>query len=307
LLVAGLGAQLYGAWRVLWRWTGHVWGPSGRSARALPFAIANRQWTASTQQKRELVGAAVVVWLLFVPLLLAEGALGIGLAPVLLDVPEGRIAGLRVAAVMLLLDALAVTVVALPRSTPQGESLGYVRMSVTPLGVGVHGEPLGDLGFEDPDLLDRASQHADHRADDVGVGSAVLAGGGVWRGLEPGDQGCRRLARAVADRIRPHRESSYGEPVGAVFGVQRGQKHQADLGIDVSEKSPTPPGNAIGRWARSWWANATVMASRVVAGSCGTHRGPQRVARTGSREQGSDSAAPRVHRRSVTTDKEGVH
>jgi len=139
LLVAGLGVSLYGAWRVLWQWTGYVWGASGRSAQALQFAIANRQWTASPQQKRELVGAALVVWLLFAPLLVAAGALGVWLAPVLLDVPQGQVTGLRVAAAVLVLDALAVTVVTLPRSSLQGENLGYARMSVTPVMVALGG------------------------------------------------------------------------------------------------------------------------------------------------------------------------
>jgi O-antigen/teichoic acid export membrane protein len=139
LLVAGLGAAMYGAWRVLWQWTGYVWGASGRSAQALQYAIANRQRTASPQQKRELVGAAFVVWLLFTPLLLVAGALGVWLAPVLLDVPASQVGELRLAAAVLVLDALAVTVATLPRSTLQGENLGYVRMSVTPVMVAVGG------------------------------------------------------------------------------------------------------------------------------------------------------------------------
>ncbi len=139
MLVGGLGASMYGAWRVLWQWTGYVWGASGRSAQALQYAIANRQWTASTQQKRELVGAAFVVWLLFVPVLLVAGALGVWLAPVLLDVPASQVGELRLAAAVLVLDALAVTVATLPRSTLQGENLGYVRMSITPVMVAVGG------------------------------------------------------------------------------------------------------------------------------------------------------------------------
>jgi O-antigen/teichoic acid export membrane protein len=139
LLVGGLGAAMYGAWRVLWQWSGYVWGASGRSAQALQFAIANRQWTATNQQKRELVGAAFVVWLLFVPILLAAGVLGVWLAPILLDVPADQVTSLRVAAAVLVLDALAVTVVTLPRSTLQGQNLGYARMTATPVMVAIGG------------------------------------------------------------------------------------------------------------------------------------------------------------------------
>ena len=139
LLVSGLGAAMYGAWRVLWQWSGYVWGASGRSAQALQFAIANRQWTATNQQKRELLGAAFVVWLLFVPILLAAGVLGVWLAPILLDVPADQVTPLRVAAAVLVLDALAVTVVTLPRSTLQGQNLGYARMTATPVMVAIGG------------------------------------------------------------------------------------------------------------------------------------------------------------------------
>jgi O-antigen/teichoic acid export membrane protein len=131
LLVSGLGAQAYGAWRVLWQWSGYVWGASGRSAQALQFAIANRQWTASDQEKRQLVGAAVAVWVIFLPLMLAAALAGVWLGPELLSVPADEVTGFRIAAAILGLDALVVTLVTLPRSALQGENLGYTRMGAT--------------------------------------------------------------------------------------------------------------------------------------------------------------------------------
>lgn len=152
LLVSGLGAPLFGAWRVLWQWTGYVWGASGRSAQALQFAIANRQWTATSQEKRQLVGAAIAVWVLFLPLQLLAGGLGVWLAPILLDVPNDQVAAVRLAAAILVLDALAVTLVTLPRSSLQGENLGYTRMGLSTLLVVVGGALLAlavawDLGL----------------------------------------------------------------------------------------------------------------------------------------------------------------
>lgn len=131
LVVGGLGAAAYGAWRVLWQWSSYVWGASGRSAQALQFAIANKQWTADDPEKRQLVGAAVMVWLLFLPLMLVAGLAGVWLAPVLLDVPADQVTPLRVAAAILAVDAMAMTLVTLPRSTLVGENLGYTRMGVS--------------------------------------------------------------------------------------------------------------------------------------------------------------------------------
>jgi O-antigen/teichoic acid export membrane protein len=131
LVVAGVGAAAYGAWRVLWQWSSYVWGASGRSAQALQFAIAHKQWTADDAEKRQLVGAAVLVWLLFLPLMLAAGLVGVWLAPVLLDVPSDLVTPLRVAAAILAVDAMAMTLVTLPRSSLVGENLGYTRMGIS--------------------------------------------------------------------------------------------------------------------------------------------------------------------------------
>ncbi len=139
LVVAGLGPAAYGAWRVLWQWSAYVWGASGRSAQALQFAIANRQWTATTHEKRQLVGAAAVVWLLFLPLLLTAGAIGVWLAPEVLRVPADQVLPLRVAAAILAVDSMAVTLLTLPRSCLVGENLGYTRMGASAVLVAVGG------------------------------------------------------------------------------------------------------------------------------------------------------------------------
>ena len=131
LVVAGLGAATYGAWRVLWQWSSYVWGASGRSAQALQYAIANRQWTATDEEKRRLVGAAALVWLLFVPLVLVAGGLGVWLVPHLMEVPADQVTPLRVAAAILVVDALAMTLLTLPRSALVGENLGYTRMGAS--------------------------------------------------------------------------------------------------------------------------------------------------------------------------------
>jgi O-antigen/teichoic acid export membrane protein len=131
LLVSGLGAQVYGAWRVLWQWSAYVWGASGRSAQALQYAIANRQWTATDEEKRRLVGSAIVVWVIFLPLLLIAGALGVWFGPEFLNVPPGDYAEVRLAAAILVVDSMAVTLLTLPRSALQGENLGYARMGLS--------------------------------------------------------------------------------------------------------------------------------------------------------------------------------
>lgn len=139
LVVAGLGAATFGAWRVLWQWSSYVWGASGRSAQALQFAIAHKQWTATDQEKRQLVGAAALVWLLFLPLVLVAGGAGVWLVPHLLEVPADQVGPLRVAAAILVLDAMAVTLLTLPRSALVGENLGYTRIGASSVLVAIGG------------------------------------------------------------------------------------------------------------------------------------------------------------------------
>jgi O-antigen/teichoic acid export membrane protein len=133
LLVRGLGSYLYGAWRILWRWTGYVWATSGRSAQALQWAIANRQHSTDYDEKRRIVGGAVVVWFMFLPILLIAGAVGVWLVPHLLNTPAHHVWALRMAAILLVADAVAVTLLAIPRSVLQGENLGYKRVGLSTL------------------------------------------------------------------------------------------------------------------------------------------------------------------------------
>lgn len=139
LIVGGLGAAAYGAWRVLWQWSSYVWGASGRSAQALQYAIAHRQHTATEPEKRQLVGAAIAVWVLFLPLLLTAGGLGVYFAPIVLDVPADLELAVRWTAAILVLDSMAITLLTLPRSVLVGENQGYARMGLSALMVGVGG------------------------------------------------------------------------------------------------------------------------------------------------------------------------
>ena len=131
LLVAGLGSYLYGAWRVLWRLSGYLWASSGRSSQALQVAVSRDQHSTDHGGKRELVGGALVVWLIFMPLLGVVGALAVWIAPFLLRTPPEYVTEVRIAAALLVVDSLALTILSVPRSVLQGENLGYKRMGLS--------------------------------------------------------------------------------------------------------------------------------------------------------------------------------
>jgi O-antigen/teichoic acid export membrane protein len=133
MLVAGLGTYLYGAWRVLWRLTGYIWASSGRSSQALQWAIANKQHTADHDEKRRHVGSAIVVWFIFLPLLGSIGAICVWAAPYALKTPARYVGDVRITAALLVADAIALTLLTIPRSVLQGENLGYKRMGLSAL------------------------------------------------------------------------------------------------------------------------------------------------------------------------------
>ena len=130
-LVGRLGSYLYGAWRVLVSMTGYLWAASGRSAPVLASVIANRHHSADPVEKRQTVGSAVVTWVLFLPLLGAIGGLVAWFAPVYLKSSADTVGTVRATAALLVLDAIVVTLMMLPKSVLQGENLGYKRMGLS--------------------------------------------------------------------------------------------------------------------------------------------------------------------------------
>jgi hypothetical protein len=131
LLVGGLGSFLYGVWRVLFSLNGYLWAASGRSAQALTWVVAHHQQSLTDEEKREHVASAVIVWCLFLPLLVLVGGLGAWFAPYLLEAPTELVWEIRGAAGFLAADAIALTLLSIPRSALAGENLGYKRMGLS--------------------------------------------------------------------------------------------------------------------------------------------------------------------------------
>ncbi|MCH7707557.1 MAG: hypothetical protein IH884_03650 [Myxococcales bacterium] len=131
LLVGRLGDHLYGAWRVLWRFTGSLAATSGRSAQALKWSIANRNRSTDYREKRELVGSAVGVWLLFLPILALMGGGLAWLAPSLLGTPPEFAWSVRWTAALLVAYVTISTLADVPRAILQGENLGYKRIGLS--------------------------------------------------------------------------------------------------------------------------------------------------------------------------------
>ncbi|MEZ4683874.1 MAG: hypothetical protein R2932_57660 [Caldilineaceae bacterium] len=131
LLVAGLGDVGFGLWRVLWRLNGYMMAAGGRSAQALKWAVAKEQASDDYHAKRQLIGSAVMVWLIFLPFLSLTGAIFIWILPNYLSIPPEIIGVARWTTAILVANSILLSLTDIPRAVLQGENLGYARMGLS--------------------------------------------------------------------------------------------------------------------------------------------------------------------------------
>src|SRR6266699_3306673 len=129
LLVDRLGAGLFGVWEMLGRLAGYLAAIGGRPAEALRLVVANRQ-AAPAEDHRRALGAALVVWLIFLPLAVAAAAVIAWVAPAITGAAPALHATLRLAAALTLGATLLACLAILPESALQGMNLGYKRMEL---------------------------------------------------------------------------------------------------------------------------------------------------------------------------------
>ncbi|HET9493461.1 MAG TPA: hypothetical protein VFR15_04445 [Chloroflexia bacterium] len=131
-LVSGLGDTLYGVWRTVGSLTGYVSAASGRPSQALKWTTASLQSSADYEKKRRNVAGALVVWLLFLPLLTTLSGVLAWFAPMLIkDLPADLHGLVRLAAGLLMADMILTTLTSIPQSVLEGENLGYRRMGMS--------------------------------------------------------------------------------------------------------------------------------------------------------------------------------
>ena len=128
LLVSRLGRDLFGVWEMLNRLIGYMSAADGRPTEALRLVIATKQGAADPLEHRRAVGSALVVWLLFSPLLAGLGSVLVWLSPIVTKVPPALHTTARLASAALLLSLLLGGLASVPESVLRGMNLGYKRM-----------------------------------------------------------------------------------------------------------------------------------------------------------------------------------
>jgi len=128
LLVSGLGRSLFGVWTMLQQLVVYMNATDGRPTEALRLVVSSEIASEDVSKKRRYVGAAIVVWLMFLPVIAAVGATLVWLAPTITKVPPELAAPVRLTCVLLVLSFLAATLASVPESVLRGMNLGYKRM-----------------------------------------------------------------------------------------------------------------------------------------------------------------------------------
>jgi len=130
ILVTGLGRSLYGTWEMLGRLVGYLTAGDGRPTQALRLVVATLQASDDDAAKRRYVGAAFVVWILFLPLILAAGAVLVWLVPTITHAAPELRGTVRIAVALLVVGLLCANLASLPESVLRGMNLGYKRMGL---------------------------------------------------------------------------------------------------------------------------------------------------------------------------------
>src|SRR5205823_794293 len=102
----------------------------GRPTEALRLVVSSRQAVEDDALQRRAVGAALLIWVLFLPLIAAVGAILIWIAPTITQVAPELRAGVRAVTALLLVSFFLTLVAGVPESVLRGMNLGYRRMGL---------------------------------------------------------------------------------------------------------------------------------------------------------------------------------
>ena len=130
IVVAGLGPSLFGVWEMLNRLVSYMSAADGRPTEALRLIVSSRQAADDPALQRRAVGAALLIWVLFLPLIAAVGAILIWIAPTITHAPAELRTGVRAVTAILLLSFFLTLVAGVPESVLRGMNLGYRRMGL---------------------------------------------------------------------------------------------------------------------------------------------------------------------------------
>ena len=130
VLVSVLGGNAFGIWQVLLRSTANLSSLDGRGVEVLKWRIAGMQESADDAAKQRAVGAALIVWFLFLPLMVTTALVLIWRVPDMLGYGGAMLREVRYASLLLLINLAILGAINIFDAVLRGINLGYKRMGV---------------------------------------------------------------------------------------------------------------------------------------------------------------------------------
>jgi len=139
VLVAGLGPELYGAWRALAESSAYLALGDVGGSTALRWTLAQRQGSSDLPQKRRAIGAVLLFWVRAAPVVLVAAAGLVYFAPRLLAVGAEHRLALQVAAGLTGLHFALSNLLGLPAAILRGSNLQHRGLAANLLTTGLAG------------------------------------------------------------------------------------------------------------------------------------------------------------------------
>jgi O-antigen/teichoic acid export membrane protein len=127
-IIAGLGTSLFGIWQMLGQFTGYVNIADTRSSQVLKWTVAQKKDVATVEELRSDAGAAFVVMLFVMPVVLIAGSIIAWYAPYITHAEKAHYHVIRIACSLLIFSVLVFKFFELFEAVLRGMNLTFKRM-----------------------------------------------------------------------------------------------------------------------------------------------------------------------------------
>lgn len=127
-VISRLGAELYGAWVMVQQLVGYLATGEIRATSTLKFSLSVTQHCEDHSRRKRQIGAALVLWLLSLPLMLAISAVLVVYAPALIQCAPEDAALLRSTIAITVATFLLGRLASIPNGVLRGSNLAYKAM-----------------------------------------------------------------------------------------------------------------------------------------------------------------------------------
>jgi O-antigen/teichoic acid export membrane protein len=129
-IVGGLGSSLFGIWQMLGQLTGYINIADTRSSQVLKWTVAQKKEVASVNELRSDTGAAFIVLLFIMPVILIGGSIISWYAPVITHADPAHYSLIRITCALLVFSLVVFKFFELFEAILRGMNLSFKRMGL---------------------------------------------------------------------------------------------------------------------------------------------------------------------------------